>query len=198
MTTHRITRRVPVPTSRAGRVLAALLSFALFAGAGAAVAAFLGRAEVKGSAKAGAFSVSWYGATVNQPGNSSECPTAAISSGALTLTPSSGGLFPGTVCTYTGPVYRQGNAADAYVTGLSAPTSGLLPGWQVKITSGCGQSVPAGGGTSGSLQVTLTLQIGQAASPGDSQTFDGMAVTALPGSPPASPNTTGCTLGSLV
>lgn len=179
--------------TRSRKAVAAVLGFTLVAGMGAAFAAFLGRAEVRGSARAGAFAASWSTSTSPQLAAGSDqttCPSVALSgtsSSTLSLNGASSAIFPGDACDYTAAVALTASR-DGYISGLVGTIAGdglrvsILP-TQGTTTYGCGTTVPKGStpNVAGSdVKVRLRVEVLDTATPGQSWTISDLAVGISP------------------
>lgn len=147
------------------RVFVGILGFFLAFGLGVAVAVYVGRAPIGGSAKSKAFQALWSTATA---GTATDMTCAPTVDGAGKLTLLVDNAYPGGECLINGSVsITAGSGADGKVVGveLTLPTN-----WTATLTQGCSGVVPRFGNGS-PLPVTLKVAMGANATPGEQSTF---------------------------
>ena len=145
------------PKRRGGRryrkVIIGLLVGLLAGVAGFAAAAYLFRAQVTGSVKAGNVSAEWTSVQLDATNNPNVCSAATLNAGKAVITPGAGG-YPGDACVFKGALkMKAGSSEDGKVV---AAAMTVPVGWKATLVSGCGQTVPVGAGTAA---VTIKVEM---------------------------------------
>ncbi|MDF2146362.1 hypothetical protein [Knoellia sp. p5-6-4] len=157
----------PAFDSRKKKAAAAGGALALIGGIG--WAAFVGKAQMDGHVKAGAFEPLWQIATLDI--DASDGDGVGSTAGICAVTPSGDGTkvtfevndaLPGDACVVDGKVFIKSTGSggvEGVITGLAIPN--LPAGWKAELLTGCGADVPrttygSGQGANVSMRISAT------------------------------------------